>query len=451
MATTKSNLTEGGVMRTVITFSLPYLLAYFLQTLYGMADLAIVGAYCGVEATTAVTIASQVMHMVTVMLIGLAMGTTVTVAQAVGARDEERVHYAVGNTLTLFLAVGVALAAVMVMLTDGIVSLMNTPQEAVQGTHDYLLISFLGIPAIVAYNILASLLRGLGDSRSPMCFIAIACVVNIALDLLFIGHMGMAAKGAAMATVMAQAVSVLTGVAWLWHRKSVPFEKRCMRWHGATMRSILQTGMPVAVQEGTIQVSFVVITIIANMRGLTDAAAVGIVERIIGALFLVPSSLLGAVSAICAQNVGAGKLQRAQRTMWCAMALTVAYGVACAVLFQFFSPAAMSLFTSDGDVTGSGTEYLRSYIMDVPTAGIHFVFSGFFCACGLSILSFVHNVSSALLVRIPLSWYLSVTFADTLYPMGLAAPAGSLFSMMLCIAFYLWWRRRALRGDILLK
>ena len=196
----QNDLTTGSVFRNVVSFSLPYLLSYFLQTLYGMADLFIIGQFEGVASTTAVSIGSQVMHMLTVMLVGLAMGATVSIAQAAGGGDKKRTASAIGNTVTLFMLLSLALTALLLALRGGIVSIMSTPEEAVQGTLAYLTVCFIGIPFITAYNIIASIFRGLGDSKRPMCFIAVACVVNIALDCYFMGTLHLGPAGAALGT-----------------------------------------------------------------------------------------------------------------------------------------------------------------------------------------------------------------------------------------------------------
>lgn len=297
----QNDLTTGSVFRNVVSFSLPYLLSYFLQTLYGMADLFIIGQFEGVASTTAVSIGSQVMHMLTVMLVGLAMGATVSIAQAAGGGDKKRTASAIGNTVTLFMLLSLALTALLLSLRGGIVPIMSTPEEAVQGTLAYLTVCFIGIPFITAYNIIASIFRGLGDSKSPMYFIAVACVVNIALDYYFMGTLHLGPAGAALGTTLSQAVSVLVSLAIILKRRLISVRRADFRPQRAVMGKLLQIGVPVALQDGFIQVSFVIITIIANRRGLTDAAAVGIVEKIIGFLFLIPSSMLSTVSALGAQ------------------------------------------------------------------------------------------------------------------------------------------------------
>lgn len=435
------DLTEGSIKRNLIGFSIPYLLSYFLQILYGMVDLYIIGQYCGVESITAVSIGSQIMHMLTVIIIGLAMGTTVVVGQAIGAHNGSRVAAVVGNTITLFLAFSVFLTIVLLAGTTGIVSLIETPAEAVPGTVDYLRICFTGIPFIVAYNIIASIFRGLGDSKSPMYFIAVACVANIILDIVFIGMMDMGAAGAALGTVLSQTLSVVVSLVMVRKRHTVSVSKTDLKPRREEMKSVLKIGIPIALQDGFIQVSFIVITVIANMRGLTDAAAVGVVEKIIGALFLVPSAMLSAVSAIGAQNIGAHKMWRAKRTLWDSIVMAVGYGVVVSVVIQFVASDVVGIFTDDADVVKSGSEYLRSYIWDTGLAGIHFCFSGFFCACGVSIISFVHNLIAIITMRIPFSYLLSVNYPDSLFPMGIATPMGSLISVIVCVGFYVWMSR----------
>ena len=333
----QNDLTTGSVFRNVLSFSLPYLLSYFLQTLYGMADLFIIGQFEGVASTTAVSIGSQVMHMLTVMLVGLAMGATVSIAQATGGGDKKRTASAIGNTVTLFMLLSLALTALLLALRGGIVSIMSTPEEAVQGTLAYLTVCFIGIPFITAYNIIASIFRGLGDSKSPMYFIAVACVVNIALDYYFMGTLHLGPAGAALGTTLSQAVSVLVSLAVILKRRLISVRRADFRPQRAVMGKLLQIGMPVALQDGFIQVSFVIITIIANRRGLTDAAAVGIVEKIIGFLFLIPSSMLSTVSALGAQNIGAGKPERARLTLRYAAMIACSFGIAVVILIQFIA------------------------------------------------------------------------------------------------------------------
>ena len=439
----ENNLTSGSVLKSIFYFSLPYLFSYFLQTLYGMADLFIIGHFDGVASTTAVSIGSQVMHMITVMIVGLAMGTTVTIGRAVGGKDNAKAGRLIGNTVTLFLTGSIVLAAVLVGLVGSIVQWVSVPEEAVAGTKAYLILCFIGIPCITAYNILASIFRGLGDSRSPMYFIAIACVSNIALDYLFMGALHMGPSGAALGTTLSQLVSVIVSLAVILRRKStgIRLSRADFRPRRETLGEILSIGVPVMLQDGFIQVSFMIITIIANRRGLTDAAAVGIVEKIISFLFLVPSSMLSTVSALGAQNIGAGKHDRVDTILRYAIGIGVGFGVIVAAAMQFIAPAVVRPFTTDEAVVLAGASYIRGYIFDCLFAGIQFSFSGYFCAYGKSGLSFLHNTLSILLVRVPGAWLASRFFPQTLLPMGLASACGSLFSSVVCVIAYLWLKK----------
>lgn len=439
------DLTKGSIFKNIVFFSLPYLLSYFLQTLYGMADLFIIGQFYGVDSITAVSIGSQVMHMLTVMIVGLAMGSTVTIGQAVGAKQSRQTSRTVGNTITLFLGVSIAAMILLLVFVKPIVALMSTPEEAFSGTVLYLTICFIGIPFITAYNIISSIFRGLGDSKSPMYFIAAACAANVLLDYLFIGVFHLGAAGAALGTTLAQTISVIVALYVILRRKTgISLKKEDFRPQAGTMGQILKIGIPVALQDGFIQIAFIVITIIANRRGLNDAAAVGIVEKFIGVVFLVPSTMLSAVSALAAQNIGAGKHDRAAATLRYAIFITVGYGLIVSVITQFTGSGIVGMFTEDAEVTLLGEQYLRSYIWDCIFAGIHFSFSGYFCAYGLSGISFLHNVLSIVFVRVPGAFLASKYFPDTLFPMGLAAPAGSLLSVMICAAAFVYMRKNKL-------
>ena len=439
----EKNLTTGSVFKSIIFFSLPYLLSYLLQTLYGMADLFIIGQFEGVASTTAVSIGSQVMHMLTVMIVGLAMGSTVSIGQSVGANDKKSAATNIGNTVTLFMLLSLILTVILLVLVKPIVSIMSTPTEAIPGTIDYLTICFIGIPFITAYNIISSIFRGMGDSKSPMYFIAVACAANIGLDCLFMGPLHMGPAGAALGTTLSQAISVITSLAVIFRRKSgISVTKNDFRPQHTVMGKILKIGFPIALQDGLIQISFIVITIIANRRGLNDAAAVGIVEKVMSFLFLIPSSMLSTVSALGAQNIGAGKAERAKLTLRYAALIAVCFGTVTAITIKFIAEPVVALFTNAATQDGAetvrlGGQYLRGYVWDCIFAGIHFSFSGYFCACGKSIISFIHNIIAILLVRIPGVYLTSLLFPATLFPMGLATAAGSLLSVMICAAAFI--------------
>lgn len=438
----EKNLTTGSVLKTIIYFALPYLLSYFLQTLYGMADLYITGQFNGVDSITAVSNGSQVMHMLTVIIVGLAMGTTVIIGKAIGGNKLDNAGRAIGNTITLFMGIAIVMTIVFLIAAKPIVLLIGVPQEAVAGTVRYLIICFIGIPFITAYNIISSIFRGLGDSKSPMYFIGISCVINITLDYVFIGLCDLGPSGAALGTVLSQTFSVIVAFISIRKRKTgIKLVKEDFIPDMKVLGEILKVGIPVAVQDGCIQVAFIIITVIANHRGLDDAAAVGIVEKMISAIFIIPSSMLATVSALSAQNIGAGKYDRAAKTLKYATMITSVYGVFMAVIMQVLAAPLLALFTKDAAVVVLGTQYMKGYIIDSIFAGVHFCFSGYFAAYGKSYIGFMHNIISITFVRVPGSYLASKLFGDTLFPMGLAAPAGSLLSVIICVCAYIYLKR----------
>lgn len=441
------NLSEGSVFKNLIIFSMPYMLSYFLQTLYGMADLFIIGQYEGIASITAVSIGSQILHMLTVMLIGLAMGTTVSIGQDIGAGNRAEASKDIGSTAILFITSSIVLTAVLLLLIQPIISAMSVPEEAVSGTSSYLAICFIGIPFITAYNIISSIFRGMGDSSTPMRFIAVACAANILLDYFFIGVLKLGPAGAALGTVSSQAISVVISFAYIIRKKLIRISRRDFIPSRYAMKKILSIGIPIALQDGLIQIAFIIITIIANLRGLDDAAAVGIVEKVMSFLFLIPSSMLSAVSALGAQNIGSGRIERAEKTLMYAVMVASGFGLVISVIVQFRAEYIISLFTDSStddamNVIRLGSQYLRGYIWDCIFAGIHFSFSGYFCACGKSGLSFLHNILAITLVRIPGVYLASVLFPDTLLPMGLATASGSLLSVIICFAAFAAIRHR---------
>jgi len=328
---------------------------------------------------------------------------------------------------------------------------MSAPAESVEETKLYLSVCFAGIPFITAYNVIASIYRGLGDSKSPMIYVSIACFINIILDCLFMGVFGMKAEGAAFATVLAQTFSVITAIfAWKKFKTGLTLKKSCFKPDSTIFKDLLKIGLPVSAQDGFIQISFLLITIIANSRGVNVAAAVGLVEKIISFLFLVPSAMLSSVSAIAAQNAGAGKDDRGRLVLWYGILICICFGAAVFTLCQFFAEPIVRLFVkNDSGVVHFGGQYLRSYTLDCMLACIHFCFSGYFCAYNKAFYSFIHNVVSVIFIRIPGTYLASVCWPENLYPMGLAAPAGSLLSNIICVILFVHLLHSRKKSDLL--
>lgn len=435
----EKNLTDGSVLKNIIVFSLPYFLSYFLQTLYGMADLYIIGQFGGVAETTAVSIGSQVMHMITVMIVGLAMGATVFIGQATGAGNKKQVSKAIGNTIAVFMVMSLVISVILVMSVKLITAFMFTPKDAVKGTVDYLTICFMGIPFITAYNVISAVFRGMGDSKSPMYFIAVACAANIGLDYLFMGAFDMGPAGAALGTTCSQLISVIAALFMILRKNSgIRVSRSDFKLSRPVIGNILKVGIPISFQDGFLQISFIIITIIANQRGINDSAAVGIVEKIMGFLFLVPSSMLSTVSALGAQNIGACKPKRATATLYYAAAISVSFGIVITAVMQFMAEPVVSLFIDTSEINGIdvvklGGQYLRGYVWDCIFAGVHFCCSGYLCAIEKSWISFLHNIIAIIFIRIPGVYLTSKLFKNTLFPMGLATASGSVVSIIICI------------------
>ena len=331
------------------------------------------------------------------------------------------------------------LTLLLLACTNPIIGVLQVPAEAVPEAAAYMRICFAGVIFITAYNVVSAVFRGLGDTRRPMYYVAAAGVINVGLDWLLVGPLGMGAGGAAIATVASQGISVLLGMIALkkYHSDAFPGS---LRPDGEDAGYILGIGLPIALQEGLIQVSFLVITMIANSRGVEVAAAVGIVEKVISFLFLVPSAMLSTVSALCAQNAGAGRHDRSRQVLRIGCMICAGFGAVIFALCQPLAPWIVSLFVKNGNnvetVVRLGGQYLRTYSVDCMIAGIHFCFSGFFSAYGRSVYSFLHNIISIITFRIPGAWIAAVYFPATLYPMGLAAPMGSLLSVLICLFLY---------------
>ena len=432
------NLTKGSIFKNLILFSLPYLLSCFLQSFYGLADLFITGQFNGADSISAVSIGSQVTHMLTFVITGLSMGTTVTLARAIGSGDKRLMKRTIANTVVLFAVFSVVTTFILLFSLENILTLLSTPAEAFRQAEDYLKICFLGIPFITAYNVISAVFRGMGDSNRPMYFIAAGGIINIILDFILIGPFQMGAAGAALATTISQACSVILALFSL--RKidlGIPLHRYDFLPRKTTLWQILQVGLPIALQEGLIQISFLIFTAIANQRGVVVSASVGIVEKIISFLFLDPSAMMSSVSAIAAQNAGAGSHERGRKTLFYALGICLAFGLTVSGICQIWAAPILGLFSKgEPAVITMGSQYLKTYVFDCVFSGIQFCFSGYFCAYGRSYISFLQNVISVFLIRIPGAYFATVLFPDTLAPMGLASPAGSLFSAVLSILIY---------------
>ena len=431
------SLTEGNVKSTLIRFALPFLAASLLQFLYGAADLMIVGRFSDPAGITAVSTGSQVMQAITSLVNGLATGGTVLIGQYVGAKRQEDVSATIGTMFTLFSVIALVMAGVFALCTNLIVTLMRVPGPAVLPARQYLFICSCGIVFITGYNMVSGILRGLGDSKRPMIFVAIACGCNVLGDLLLVGVFGMGAAGAAIATIAAQAVSLVLSLLVL-RRRDFPFDFKRSSFHvrPEKAKKIVTLGAPVAVQNVLVSLSFLIITAIVNAMGVVaQSAAVGVVERVVSFAMLAPIAFMAAISAMTAQNMGAGRHDRAGASLRYGILFCLVVDAAMFVLIQLFPTQAVGLFTPDAEVIRHGVLYLRTYSLDVILVSFVFCLNGFFGGCGRTGFTLFNDLVSTFAARVPIVFFVSLLPGVTLLQLGVAAPVASVVQIMIQLVY----------------
>lgn len=389
----KNLLTEGSIFKSLMKFSFPFLLASLLQAFYGAADLFVVGQYADSAAVSAVAIGSQVMQTITGVILGITTGGTILIGQYLGAKREKDMAKTIGTIICVFGFLSIVLTILMVLFTNPIARIMHTPDEAMKYTQQYIFICSCGIPFIIGYNAVSGILRGMGDSKTPLYFIAIACVINITVDIILVDFFKMGAVGAAAATVGAQGISFLLAVLFLW-KKGFPFEfgKKYILLFPKKAKIIFHLGLPIALQDGLINISFLLITTIINTMGLTASAAVGVVEKIIVFAMLPPTAFASAIAVMTAQNIGAGKVERAQKSLYAGIACSLVMGIAFWIYSQISPESITSLFSNDKEVIYTAAAYLKSYSLDCILVCFIFCMNSFFSGCGHPIFPMVHSL-----------------------------------------------------------
>lgn len=418
-------------------FSVPILLAVFLQAMYGAVDLLVVGQFGNAASVSAVSTGSQVMQTVTGIISGLAVGTTVLIGQKIGAKDADGAAKTVGSSVVLFGILAVLLSIVMLFGARPFAALMHAPAEAFAKTVAYIRICSSGIVFIVAYNVISGIFRGVGNSRYPLLFVGIACVCNIVGDFVLVGAAHMDAAGAALATVLSQAVSVVLSV-WIIRRGGVGLQisRRDIRFNKTVIAKILRLGSPIALQDAMTNVSFLIITSIINALGLIQSAAIGVSEKVVVFIMLIPISFMSSVSAFSAQNIGAGKPRRARQAMLYAMAVSLCFGIPMFFLTFFRGDILAGIFSKDAQVIAACAEYMKAYAIDCMLVCVLFCFMGYFNGTGKTLFVMLQGVLAAFLVRIPYSYFVSKIPGVSMLEIGFASPLATLFSLVLCV-FYM--------------
>ncbi len=434
------NFTEGKIFLPLVRFALPVLLALFLQATYGAVDLLIVGQFGGDGAdvfVSAVATGSQIMMTLTVVITGLAMGLTVYVGERIGAGKRKEAGEIIGSGICLFGVVSLILTLVMVLASPALAKIMHAPTEAFDHTVTYVAVCSAGTVFIVAYNLVGSIFRGVGDSKVPLLTVAIACVLNIGGDLFLVAVLGLGSLGAAIATVFAQAMSVFLSLLIIRKRK-LPFDfsRKYIRPNSLHVRSVLKLGIPIALQDLLVSISFLAILAIVNHLGVVASAGVGIAEKVCAFIMLIPSSFMQSMSAFVAQNVGAERYDRAQKALWYGIASSLTVGILMGYFSFFHGEILAGIFAKDAVILAPAAEYLKAYAIDCIFTAFLFCFIGYFNGCGNTTFVMAQGIVGGICVRLPVSWAMSKIMPVSLFRIGLATPISTVLQVVLCLGFF---------------
>lgn len=445
MTSDKADFTQGSILKKLVAFMLPVLGALILQAAYGAVDLLVVGRFGSTAGLSAVSTGSQVLNLVTFVVIQLAMGVTVLIARYLGEKRPEQIGAVVGGAAIVFVLIAVGLFVVMVCFAEPISVLMQAPAEAVDLTASYVRICGGGIFFIVAYNVLSAVFRGLGDSMSPLLFVLIACIVNVAGDLILVAGFRMDATGAAIATVLAQALSVVFAVLLLL-KKDLPFAivKSDFRWN-PQCRNFLRIGLPLALQEFLTQISFLALCAFVNRLGLEASSGYGVACKIVSFAMLVPSALMQSMASFVSQNIGAGKKKRAKKSMLTGIGVGVTIGCVVFALILLKGDLLAGIFSTDPAVIRNAYDYLKGFSMETIVTAVLFSMVGYFNGNNKTLWVMTQGLIQTLLIRLPMAYVMSIQPNASLTKIGLAAPVSTTVGIVLNIGFFVYHRRAAER------
>lgn len=449
MTSDKADFTQGNILKKLVAFMMPILGALILQAAYGAVDLLVVGRFGSTSGLSAVSTGSQVLNLVTFVVIQFAMGITVLIARYLGEKRPERIGAVIGGGAVVFTMMSVALFIAMVGFARPISVLMQAPAEAVDLTASYVRICGAGIFFIVAYNLLSAIFRGLGDSKSPLLFVLVACIVNIIGDLVLVAGLHMDAAGAAIATVTAQALSVVFAVMLLL-KKDLPFAitKKDFRLN-PQCRKFLKIGLPLALQEFLTQISFLALCAFVNRLGLEASSGYGVACKIVNFAMLVPSSLMQSMASFVSQNIGAGKKKRAKQSMFTGIGVGLAVGCVVFVLVLFKGDVLCSAFSTDAAVIQNGFAYLKGFAPETLVTAILFSMVGYFNGNNKTVWVMTQGLIQTLLVRLPLAYFMSIQPNASLTKIGLAAPVATTVGIVLNVGFFIYLNQTEQRKSIL--
>lgn len=432
----KQDFTQGSIFRKMVQFMLPILAALILQAMYGAVDLLIVGHFGTTAGISGVSTGSSIMNLFTFVLCSLASGVTILISRYLGEKKHERIGKLIGNAIAFFIAFALVFTIVLIVFARPIAVLMQAPEEALDLTVQYIRICGAGFIFVVFYNLISSIFRGLGDSNLPLLFVAIACVVNVVGDLLLVAVLGLNVAGAALATIAAQAVSVFLSL-WIIRKKEFPFEfsMKEIRF-GNEVKAVLAIGMPLALQECLTNVSFLALCAFINRLGLDASSGYGVAQKIQSFVLLIPSSIMQCMASFVAQNVGAGKEDRAKKGMYYGMAIGAGIGVFIAAMAFFKGDLLASVFSNDEKVILRTFEYLRGFALEAIVTSVLFSFLGYFNGHSKSVFVMVQGLIQSFLIRLPMSYIMSIRPDASLTGIGLAAPTATIAGIVMCFIYY---------------
>ena len=437
----KADFTQGSILKKLVFFMLPVLGALILQAAYGAVDLLVVGRFGSTSGLSAVATGSQVLNLVTFVVIQFAMGITVLIARYLGEKKPQQIGAVIGGAVLVFTCISVGLFVLMVCFARPISILMQAPTEAVDLTSQYVRICGSGIFFIVAYNLMSAIFRGLGDSKSPLLFVLVACIVNVIGDLFFVAVLHKDAAGAAVATVMAQALSVVFAVILLL-KKELPFaiKKSDFRFN-PQCKKFLKIGLPLALQECLTQLSFLALCAFVNRLGLEASSGYGVACKIVNFAMLVPSALMQSMASFVSQNVGAGKTKRAKKSMVTGIGVGLAVGCVVFLLVMFKGDVLAGFFSTDAAVIQNGYDYLKGFALETIVTAVLFSMIGYFNGNNKTLWVMAQGLIQTLLVRLPLAYFMSIQPNASLTKIGLAAPISTIVGIILNIGFFLYLER----------
>ena len=439
----ESNFTRGKILSPLIRFMVPVFIAMLLQAMYGAVDLMIVGKFAQSVDVSAVSTGSQIMMTLTNLVISFAMGTTILLGQRIGEGRSREGGSVIGSSICLFSAIAAVFTLCISLLCRPISALMNAPAEAFDETASYIRICGLGSFFIIGYNLLGSIFRGIGDSKTPLMTVLIACACNIAGDLLLVAVFRMGTAGAAVATVAAQAVSVVVSLLIL-RRRDLPFQlhREDLRFRRRIIRSVTGLGLPIALQDFLVGISFLVLLAIVNNLGLVASAGIGVAEKVCAFIMLIPAAFMQAMAAFVAQNAGAGQFRRARKTLFYAICVSAAIGVVMFAVTFWRGDLLSSLFANDAPVIAASADYLKAYAIDCLLTCFLFCFIGYFNGLGMTRFVMVQGIAGAFLVRIPVAFLMSREVPVSMFHIGLATPCSTVLQVILCLICFRYSRKK---------